>query len=238
MKNITQAFNEIYLPQKALLIYECLSANDKVYVEAYDMDESGRPVNAHPLSVTEIKSLADCLNQSDELRNDFLTPRSLLPANVLYIDPVRRGFAVWYTPASEAILHFKKELGIPSGKAHVPALVWKATRNSLNIYAIKTNKRPQENTLLYHAPFFNIYKDGNVCMGTVDIDIDSRCGLEDFITQWQDYFWNSSFSHLHEGYNPVSKNIVQLWHKQVMTEQLFSADVLKPNGQTLKDILR
>lgn len=238
MKNITQAFNEIYLPQKALLIYECLSANDKVYVEAYDMDDNGRPVNAHPLSVAEIQSLAECLNQSGEWRNDFLTPRSLLPANVLYTDPVRRGFAVWYTLAGETTLHFKKELGIPSGKAHVPALVWKATRNSLHIYAIKTNKRPQENTRLYHAPFFNIYQDGNVCMGTVDIDINNRCGLEDFITLWQDYFWNSSFSHLLEGLNPVTKNIVQLWQKQVKTEQLFPADVLKPNGQILKDIIR
>lgn len=47
--NITQQFGYLYEPVKALLIY---SNNEKknIYVEAYDMDRNGKPINA-PLSV-------------------------------------------------------------------------------------------------------------------------------------------------------------------------------------------
>jgi hypothetical protein len=51
MKNITHVLNEIYVPQKALLVHRSLSGEDKVFVEAYDINENGNPINAHPLSV-------------------------------------------------------------------------------------------------------------------------------------------------------------------------------------------
>ncbi|MBW7892822.1 MAG: PRTRC system protein B [Chitinophagaceae bacterium] len=226
MKNISAIFEDIMLPQKALLIYHSVVNKEDVYVEAYDMDANGFPVNAHPLSMQEAVALADSLDQSPAMQRSFLKPKGLLPENVLYINPDKNGFAIWYTPPAETDLLFVPELDIPCGKAAIPALVWKASLYDLHIYAMPTNRKPTLKTALYYAPFFNIYKTGKVCMGTVDIEISRDSTLEEFMLQWQHYFFNSYFSHLIDEYCPVSVNIIQLWQQLVK------------NDLTLKNLLR
>jgi PRTRC genetic system protein B len=239
MNNITSRFDEVYLPVKALVIYRSQQEEDaQIYVESYDMDDSGRPINAHPLDMQESAILAKALDSSDELQRDFLKPKKLLSENVLYINPSYDGCVVWHTPAQEADVLFVKELGIPNGKAKVPALLWKADKEHLHIYALKNNKRPVENTPLYYAPFFNMYEDGTVCMGTVNVEIEASTCLEDFISQWQHYFFGSYFSHLISGHKPVKNNIVQLWQEQVNRKQDFPNEVLIKSTRTIKDLIR
>lgn len=238
MKNITHLLKEIYLPQKALLIHESVSDKSSVFVEAYDIDEVGKPFNAHPLSVSEMSALADCLNASKDLSNNFLISKNIFPENVLYINPLRLGCAIWYTNPQKVQLYFKPETGAPCGMASVPGLIWKATKNELIIYAIKSTGRPNGNTPLCYAPFFNIYKNGQVCMGTVDIEISKNCCLEEFISQWESYFWNSYFSHLLDNHSPVKTNIVQLWREQINTNNPFPTEVLIKIGKTLKAIVQ
>ncbi len=239
MKNITESLYDIYSPQKALIIYQPIADKQSgIYVEAYDMDEEGRPINAHPLSVEECSGLADALGHIPELDNGFLKPRGLLPEKVLYINPCKPSCAIWFTPSQEVNLLFKQELSIPCGKAGIPAMVWKATQDILSVYALRQDAKPTEHTKLCHAPFFNGYKDGRVCMGTVDVDIDTQCCLEDFMSQWEAYFFNSYFSHLLEEFCPVSVNIVQLWQEQVGSNKPFPTKVLIKNGMTLKDLIK
>ena len=85
MENITTIFNETYAPVKALVIHQSQQNAEHVYVEAYDISSNGKPVNAHPLSVKETIALADSLNASSELKNDYLKSKGLLPDKVLYI---------------------------------------------------------------------------------------------------------------------------------------------------------
>ncbi len=239
MNNITSRFDEVYFPAKALIIYQSQQADSaQIYVEAYDMDDQGSPINAHPLEVQESAVLAQALDCSDELQRDFLKPKKLLSDNVLYINPAYDGSVIWHTPPQEINLLFVKELGIPCGKAHIPALLWKADKKSLYLYALKNGKRPNEKTLLYDAPFFNLYADGNVCMGTVNIEIEGSTCLENFISQWQEYFFNSYFSHLISGHNPLDTNIVQLWQQQLATQAPFPVEVLKKSRVTIKDLTR
>jgi PRTRC genetic system protein B len=239
MKNISHLLNNIYMPCKAFIIYSSLDEKeDGVYVEAYDMDENGKPINAHPLSISETAGLAEALDCSGHLKREFLKSKGIMPGNVLYINPHHNGFAIWSTPAQTVSLFFKEELGIPCGKAKVPPLIWKATREQLFIYAFKENKKPTEDTPLYYAPFFNIHKDGNVCMGTVDIEIDNKFFLEEFIVAWERYFWNSYFSHLLGNHCPVSSNIVQLWKDQVNSNKKFREDVMIKRNETLKKLFR
>ena len=68
-------------------------------------------------------------------------------------------------------MYFVSGLDIPNGKAYVPPMLWYASKYSLAVFALATDRRPKENTPLYYAPFLNIYEDGKVCMGTVSIDI-------------------------------------------------------------------
>ena len=84
MNNITGLFTDIYLPEKALIIYRSLKPEAaQVYVEAYDMDTNGCPINAHPFDAQESALLAHALDRSEELKRDFLTPKGLLPEKVL-----------------------------------------------------------------------------------------------------------------------------------------------------------
>src|SRR5579872_4647907 len=172
MKEITNTLNDLYLPEKALIIYRHAANETEVYVEAYDMDRYGKPINAHPLAVEECRQLASALETSQELQNGFLKSRGLLPANVLHLN-TQQGFAIWHTPPQTVPLLFKSSLNIPCGEAKIPAMIWKADRDTLQVFAMKGKRKPETDTVLFHAPYFNIYHDGKVCMGTVDIDIEN-----------------------------------------------------------------
>ncbi|RYD95442.1 MAG: hypothetical protein EOP54_15800 [Sphingobacteriales bacterium] len=128
MNNITHTFGTLYHPCKALLIYRKTENgyNPDYYVESYDMDSSGKPVNPHPLTIKESHALAKSLQSREKKAHAFLTPKGLLPPNLLYLKSGNDGFAVWHTAAQKAKLLFSDGLGIPSGEAAIPALVWKA----------------------------------------------------------------------------------------------------------------
>lgn len=134
MNDITASFGTLYHPVKAFVIYQKDGMEKNMYVESYDMGKDGTPINAHPLTVREGMALAKALDTSEELTRNFLKPKGILPKNVLYINPDQNGYAVWYTPAQQINLLFSKDLTIPNGKAFIPSLVWKASRETLQIY--------------------------------------------------------------------------------------------------------
>ncbi|WP_121329928.1 MULTISPECIES: PRTRC system protein B [unclassified Flavobacterium] len=237
MKDITTAFGTLYNPVKAFVVYQKNSAEKSIYVEAYDMDKNGCPINAHPLSLRESTQLAGALDTSEELTRRFLKPSGLLPKNILYLNPEQGGYVIWYTPAQKVDLFFVEGLGIANGKASVPPLLWKASKNTLSIYAMDTQIEINEQTALYHAPFCNVYKDGKVCLGTVSVNIQADCLLEEFISLWEQYFFNSYFSHVIGNTSPVKGNIIQLWQKLVGRSKTFPLKSLLKNGLTIKNLL-
>lgn len=237
MKDITTSLGTLYSPVKAFVVYQKNSAEKSIYVEAYDMDKNGCPINAHPLSLRESTQLAGALDTSEELTRRFLKPSGLLPKKVVYLNPEQGGCAIWYTPAQKVDLFFVEGLGITNGKASVPPLLWKASKNTLHIYAMDTDTQINEQTALYHAPFFNVYKDGKVCLGTVSVNIQADCLLEEFIYLWEQYFFNSYFSHVIGDTSPVRTNIIQLWQNLVNAKKRFPLKSLLKNGLTIKSLL-
>ncbi|MEO6630378.1 MAG: PRTRC system protein B, partial [Mucilaginibacter sp.] len=196
----------------------------------------GNPINAHPLTIKETLHLSSLFQSAQEIKTGFLRSKGVMPNKVLYVNSEQSGYAVWYTPPQEVPLFFASVLGITSGRGKVPALVWKAGREQLAVYAIKGNKKPLAKTTLHYAPFFNVYTDGKVCMGNVKIAIGQDTRLEDFMAEWESYFWNSYFSHLMGEFNPVTENIVQLWQAQVATDRVFPTELLKPNRNTVQNL--
>ena len=245
MKNVSQTFNEQYLPVKALLIYRSVEQESdnyerqpaNIYVESYDIGKQGNPINAHPLSVKEMMALSELLQATQELKNNFLQCKGVLPTKLIYVNTQNNGYAVWHTPPQEVSLFFTDSLGIPSGKAKIPAMLWKATKESVQVFAIKGKAKPTAKTPLYYAPFFNLSQDGRVCMGTVNINIDRQTCLEDFMAQWESYFFNSYFTHTLGNHRHCKTGIVELWTAQA-TGRDFPQDELIKNGKTLKDLIR
>lgn len=237
MKDITATFGTLYNPVKAFVVYQKNNAEKTIYVEAHDIDKNGYPINAHPLSLRESTELANALDTSDELKRNFLKPSGLLPKKVLFINSDHDGYVIWHTPSQRVDLFFVDGLAIPNGKVFVPPLVWKASKNTLWIYAMDSDKEINEQTALSHAPFFNLYADGKVCMGTVSVNIKTNCLLEEFIQQWEQYFFNSYFSHLIGDASPVKGNIIQLWQTLVCSGKPFPMKSLLKNGLTIKNLL-
>ena len=83
-----------------------------------------------------------------------------------------------------------------------------------------------------------MYEDGNVCMGTVDVNIQNSNYIEEFIEKWEDYFFNSYFSHLMNEHNPINGNCVNLWKSLINTEKQFPKEALKQANRTLKNLLK
>ena len=240
MKNtidITDSFGTLYHPKSALVFYETKGANSDVYVEHFDMDNNGTPVNAHPLTEREAKVLAGALVTEKDKDKAFLKSSGILPTNILHINPNKeKGAVLWYTKAQRRQMYFVESLGVPSGKAQVPAMLWLGSKSNLTVFALANDRRPREKTPLYYAPFFNIYEKGNVCMGTVNVDITNSASVEEFTRAWEHYFFNSYFSHSLCG-NLTVKNIVNLWKDLIQTGNPFPKEVLKKNNKTLKNLL-
>lgn len=234
MENLTRLFEDSYQPVAIILFRNELK--EDFYTEICDIDESGKAINAHPLSAGEAAALSGLLDSHGDTTRSFWTPAGLLPGNVLYIRPESDGFVVWHTKSGQRQLYFSEELGIPNGKANVPALLWKANKNELSVFALKGSRKPRLETNLFYAPFFNLYRSGKVCMGTVDID-EKKKSLEQFIADWENYFFNSYFVHLINNHNPVKGNIVRLWQRQVSEKTLFPEDCLLSTGLTLKKLI-
>jgi PRTRC genetic system protein B len=246
MKNVSQTFNEQYLPVKALLIYQSVeqeteSGNNtqtEIYVESYDIGKQGNPINAHPLSVKEMIALSELLQATQELKNNYLQCKGVLPSKLVSVNTQNNGYALWHTPPQEVNLFFTDSLGIPSSKAKIPALLWKATKESVQVFALKGKAKPTADTALYYAPFFNLSQDGRVCMGTVNINIDRQTHLEHFMAQWESYFFNSYFTHTLSNHRHCKGNLVELWQEQSGTVRDFPQEELVKNGRTLKDLIK
>ena len=241
MKDITQNFGTLYHPTNALVFYQNDERNIETYVEHFDMDKNGNPINAHPLTEREAETLAKALivKTQKEKNQDFLKPKGILPTNILQINPnIENGSVIWYTKSMIRKFYFTENLEIPNGMAEVPAMLWFANKRSLKIFALSSNRRPTEKTHLFYAPFFNVYVDGNVCMGTVDVNIQNSNSLEEFTTKWEDYFFNSYFSHLMNEHNPIKGNCVSLWKSLINTEKQFPKEALKQANRTLKNLLK
>ena len=228
---------QLYKPTAALVVFTA-TGSASPYIEYYDMDSSGCPVNPHPLSVREAQSLAKALDTREQAGKAFLRPEGILPPNVLHIDPSTNGSVLWYTTPQRQKLYIAESLGLDNGTVALPALVWKATKKELQIFALNTKTKPKAETPLFHAPFFNLYQKGFVCMGNVNVSIKGAASLEEFITAWQGYFFDSYFSHHINEHNPVGVNLFNLYRELMADPTLpFPTDTLRTTPLTLKNLL-
>jgi hypothetical protein len=104
----------LYHPAAAIVVFKPEGQDNDLYLEHYDMDENGCPVNPRPLSVKEAQGLSKALDTRKEAAKAFLKPKGLLPSHVLHINPSENGSVVWYTKPQSLKLHFTESLGIAS----------------------------------------------------------------------------------------------------------------------------
>lgn len=120
-----------------------------------------------------------------------------LPETVLYL---HGDLLIWWVPPTRRHLSFR--VGDDHAQAFggqergevmpMPGLIFAASSNAWQVWAVKGHTRPTLATPLYQAPFFNVYEDGMICQGSAPRPEGSTV---DKIAAWNEAFFRSYFTH-------------------------------------------
>lgn len=166
----------------------CGYGEEMIYHE-YNTDNDSLSAGK-PLSVETAKTLFNFVNNIENIETYSFS--GMIPKNVLNFKTDEK-YIVWETPAEIKNLLYKKKLPILSGEYYVPRLIWKLQGTKLSIWAIKEDIKSEKDKL-YNAPFFNIYNDGSICMGSAKF-LDGSYDYRKIMNKAENGFWFSTFTH-------------------------------------------
>jgi len=199
-----KGLNNVMQPAVAVVFYQHPTMQELVYIEQYKANK-GKLTEGKPATEESLAGLC-------EMFLPFLkSQRAYIPDNIVAYAPLRE-FIAWWKPAGTHRLFFSKKMGIKSGLAPLPPLLFAVKRKEILVWALKENKRPTPESIVMAAPFYNIYREGRVCTGNATLP-DSASSSS--ISKWEDVFFLSEFSgdltpHLKKGITPK-----QLWTKLI-----------------------
>ena len=233
-------FNSSYKPRMVVTIYQEQSPygmNHEYYMESANVEShEGDFVLgvAKPFKVDTLKSLGQFLNENHNAKLSF---DGMIPSNVIKAESGTGDVSlVWYVKASERELRFTDKLNIKSGKANVPTLIFKYHNKSVEVFALSSSRRPNENTAIYRAPFHNVGNEGSLCRGSAKYKQKHTDSYNEIMTDVENVFFNSLFSEIHG--KPVEGNLNTLWRKQIKGSSKFPSKALIKTSKTLKNIIQ
>jgi PRTRC genetic system protein B len=161
-------------------------------------------------------------------------PLEILPERVLVrtTDTI-----VWWMPACERVLFFSDRgdqtlIALNGQRYPQPPLVFKTSGSRLWVRALNGNARPEADTVMHIAPYWNCDDCGNVCIGSMKIPREKSVSA---ITTWEAAFFQSEFTHAGSGRQKPTMHphgIVGLW-KALRNEKTFPVRYLVPLKETL-----
>lgn len=166
--------NKTISPKRAIIIYSNTRGHQTdYYLESSDITiKKGQWVFSAPVPLADdILQTIAAQYVKEKLHN--VNHAQLIGAHILYtVNKAGRLEVIWYRPAQQKNLNFSGEIsrklkGIH--KAWLPPTLYRLINGKLWVYALDSEDRPTEKTKLYRAPFFNIYSDGNVCLGSANV---------------------------------------------------------------------
>jgi len=119
-------------------------------------------------------------------------PVEFLPEQVVARTPE---LLAWWTPAIIRLMFFRtgSELADISGlRFPHPALLFAVRSGLLYVRALRSGRRPNAQTKLYAAPYWNIGNDGVVCAGTMRAPKSAHVTT---MVSWEQAFFQSEFTH-------------------------------------------
>lgn len=145
----------------------------------------------------------------------------------------------WHEPAQERPLIFQLQdsyLSALSGRSFPqPPLLFVLKHRSLSVYALKSDQRPTPTTELWLAPFYNVYDNGGVCLGSMPLPGSIEPGLTRAVS---DAFFHSAFTH------PSGRRAKLAWSgsygefwQHAAEQGAFPLDALVPANLTLAEAL-
>jgi PRTRC genetic system protein B len=189
----------------------------------------GSPVlgPATPLTVEFVQSLVKGLGEHVEVE--------YLPSNVI----ARTAEVIaWWTEPQKRVMHFGDTQGDMtgiSGKSFPqPALFWMASEGALEVRALKENRRPEADSRVSVAPYWNTYEDGRVCLGSMRAPGASTVAS---IEKWEQGFYDSAFTHGNVGrVTRYEGGFESLW-KSLAGKDEFPTETLIDLPETVEQFL-
>ncbi|ASN83236.1 PRTRC system protein B [Deinococcus ficus] len=214
--------------QAALLVYR--NTSSQVLMRGLFEERDGQVVIAEMEPVTE--NLRKMLLAEDKRR-----PLSYVPPGVVGITSDSCG---WFVPAQKRVMLFKgatdASLAAISGQEFPqPPLVMVTWSRGMSIYALRDNERPTLDTPLMQAPYFNIFDDGGVCLGSTKVPANGSVANT---TGWEAAFYSSHFTHRSgtaARWTPQFTHL-ELW-QAAAAKGAFDPEWLVPANKTLGEVL-
>lgn len=122
-------------------------------------------------------------------------PLTYVPANVV---ATSHSAIVWYEPAATRTMFFKPSTdhavaAFDSKPVPQPPLLFIARSGGLSVYALSRDERPTLETPLCKAPYWNVFANNDVCLGSMVLPK----SIEPSDTgKWTAAFFSSNFTHL------------------------------------------
>lgn len=183
-----------YALTAAILIYTGGKTGHHAIATKHEVEHSAdrgcRIVPGQPLAMSDYVNLVKALAPAEQ------------PSMLWHDDRILAsgmGRLVWWEPPKRRSLFFKEsqydaKTFNAKGVCSTPGVVFMAMSEprSLWVWAVKGDKRPTKETLLYQAPFFNVWGRGQVCVGNSTLPGDER---KDDPEAWSQAFFGSHFTH-------------------------------------------
>lgn len=218
---------ESYKLETVLAIYKGeIEYHNMYYIESHGIelkDKKPQLLAGKPLTQDQLKSLVVGFDEATHENAGFFSSRLLS-----YTNKAVKKHLLWWIPPGAKELSFSESSKMPSGVMGLPALLFYVKSSSLNVFAMKSKRRPSEKTRLYHAPLFNVYEGGSVCMGNVKLP-SWEGSANEIISQWEKAFFESEFND-HLGDKKT----------HLPTKEPYPINTLIPYGRkmTLGDLIR
>lgn len=212
-------------PRRAIVVYHD-NAKTNYYLEDREIKNvKGKSVfmAASPMKDEVMKSIARSYVKSTGSKMSF---DGIIPEHLLYCQNKEgQTIVMWYRPAIKQLLNFSAHLQIKGDTyVNIPATLYLVKNNKLYCYALGSNDRPNLKTKIFNAPFFNIYADGNVCLGTANIGKKAKT-FEDEAMRFERGFYAAEQNG--GNYQDSCKTDLKiLWSKLVKSKTVFPLDQL------------
>ncbi|NCA71171.1 MAG: PRTRC system protein B [Sphingobacteriia bacterium] len=229
--SIAGVLNPASRPTGALVFHEASSGLDVTYHTVTGSDGGARIGPGRAMTVADTEALLEALKGTRAKERQWIAPDLLAQGEQ---------FLAWRVPGRVRPMWFV------SGKERIcldvpwPDLVFAATDNRISLAALATRGRPRLGTRIYHAPLFNVYESGAVCLGSAQVG--EMLGTQS-IPAFEDAIFGSLFSHgnfrgnlarSHDGGVTSDADHLRFWRALSRDHvPVFPTDALVPMKTTL-----
>lgn len=169
---------------KALIVSRALLLHQHQQTHEVDVvchDVLALPDGGYTLGAGSVFNLA---KQQEFIQIISNTPQNrirLIPENVLIN---RLELVVWWTPSHQNSMLIATDHNVIRLNVHYPPLIFFAMEKSIHVAAIKSNKRPKEDTKLFFPPVMCVDEELLICTGNMTLPskptLDNRDDYEEF----------------------------------------------------------